>query len=345
MRTEFQCEGPLEFRVIGVKKDQLLKVRKTPKVEGWNKADTIVLKGEADHGLDGLGFQKTVDRNFSFLHHAGNVRIYFLSLSAGNQLLICQKMDVKVLGMVQSVVGVGQLGERILFGYHDEPWLRYKKLEGPLCAVQFVPISNQNRHVQLFSGQKLNQILRVIFYQCQLNIRVAAVKFRESVADHPADHTGGADDKFVSCGIYFMVESILEDVDEEIAERIVRRAIQRYGLDCGEQVRKKVETMGLPVTLKNYRLGKDLPSLGWEKESVPLEDPNAVASQVNFCPLADRWKKLGFEKWGRIYCCIDQAKYRSYSDQLTCYHDKNQLDGDSYCVVRVVSGPPQEEGR
>lgn len=142
---------------------------------------------------------------------------------------------------------------------------------------------------------------------------------------------------------YFMVNSILEDVDEETAERIVRRAIQKYGLDCGELARKKVEALGLPATLQNYRKGKDLPSLGWERTPLPLDSPDETASRVTFCPLADRWKKLGFEKWGRMYCYIDQAKYSGYSSRLTCCHDKNQLDGDDCCIVRIISEPPREE--
>lgn len=140
---------------------------------------------------------------------------------------------------------------------------------------------------------------------------------------------------------YFMVNSILEDVDEQTAEQIVRRAIEQYGLNCGELARRKVEALGLPATLQNYKKGKDLPSLGWEKHPLALNVPGEVASEVTFCPLASQWKELGFEKWGRMYCCIDQAKYRGYCSQLTCFHDKNQLDGDDCCIVRIVTG--QEE--
>ncbi|MDY3282519.1 L-2-amino-thiazoline-4-carboxylic acid hydrolase [Dysosmobacter sp.] len=142
---------------------------------------------------------------------------------------------------------------------------------------------------------------------------------------------------------YFMVKSILQENDEETTERIVRRAIEEYGLDCGRRARKKVTELGEPITLQNYRLGKDLPSVGWEKKKIDTGSENVKASEVSYCPFAQHWKELGFEKWGRMYCYVDQAKYRGYCDGMTCYHDKNLLDGDDCCIVRIVTEPSAEE--
>ncbi len=146
---------------------------------------------------------------------------------------------------------------------------------------------------------------------------------------------------------YFMVNSMLEETDEETTERVVRRAILNYGLDCGKNAKEKVSSMNLPITLPNYALGKDLPSLGWESKKLDLGKAGVKASEISFCPLASKWKQLGFERWGRMYCYVDQAKYRGYCDQMTCYHDKNLLDGDECCVVRIVdeSVPQPEEGK
>ncbi len=142
---------------------------------------------------------------------------------------------------------------------------------------------------------------------------------------------------------YFMIKSMLEELPEESVERIVRRAIDNYGQDCGNLAQEKVKAMDLPLILKNYALANDLPSIGWEKKRVETGDDNVKVTEVRYCPLAVKWKELDFEKWGRIYCYVDQAKYSGYNNALTCYHDKNVLDGDDFCVVRIVKDE-QENG-
>jgi len=134
---------------------------------------------------------------------------------------------------------------------------------------------------------------------------------------------------------YHMVQSIREEIGDEKAEEVVRRAILNYGNECGQGTRAKVEALGKEPTLANYALGKDLPSVGWQRTKCEGLPENERASCVTFCPFAAKWKEYGFEKWGRMYCHIDQAKYRSYNENLVCIHDKNQLDGDECCIVRI----------
>lgn len=46
-------------------------------------------------------------------------------------------------------------------------------------------------------------------------------------------------------------------------------------------------------------------------------------------------EKSTFWKIGYIYCYVDQAKYEGYNKELKCFHDKNVLDGDDCCIIRV----------
>ncbi|HHV42501.1 MAG TPA: L-2-amino-thiazoline-4-carboxylic acid hydrolase [Clostridiaceae bacterium] len=124
---------------------------------------------------------------------------------------------------------------------------------------------------------------------------------------------------------YRMVKNIIAEVGEERAEELVKKIIWEYGTDCGLNARKHVESLGEEAKLENFHLGNDLPSVGWT-----LED-----DRILYCPFADTWKKLDFEKWGRLYCFVDQAKYEGYNPDLRCFHDKNVLDGDDYCIIRV----------
>ena len=59
---------------------------------------------------------------------------------------------------------------------------------------------------------------------------------------------------------------------------------------------------------------------------------------VHVCHLAEVWKELGAPELGRLYCFVDQAKYKAYNPDLECVHVKNVLDGDPYCELAVRTG-------
>lgn len=133
---------------------------------------------------------------------------------------------------------------------------------------------------------------------------------------------------------YYFVNNLIEELGEVRAENIVKKVIYEYGLQCGINVREKVLGLNKEITIENYALGQDLPSVGWEKEKIDKENPEA--REITYCPFAETWKKLDFEKWGRLYCYVDQAKYEGYDSSMKCFHDKNTLDGDDSCIIRVV---------
>ncbi|NLW22934.1 MAG: L-2-amino-thiazoline-4-carboxylic acid hydrolase [Tissierellia bacterium] len=132
---------------------------------------------------------------------------------------------------------------------------------------------------------------------------------------------------------YHFVNNLIEEFGEEKTEEIVKKVIYQYGLHCGTNVREKVLSLNKETTLENYALGQDLPSVGWEKRELDTQNPEA--REITYCPFADTWKKLNFEKWGRLYCYVDQAKYEGYNSSFKCYHDKNTLDGEDSCIIRV----------
>ncbi len=127
---------------------------------------------------------------------------------------------------------------------------------------------------------------------------------------------------------------------------MTEKAILEYGRLAAEAVTQKLEEQGLAPTLANYRLGKDLPSMGWDYGPIgmPPEKPHGKISKVTRCPLAEVWKSLGEEglRLGRYYCWVDQAKYAAYGKGYRCLHDKNTMDGDDCCVIRVELEAPEE---
>ena len=70
-----------------------------------------------------------------------------------------------------------------------------------------------------------------------------------------------------------------------------------------------------------------------------IDQPPERRPIATYCPLAAVWKELHAEDLGRMYCCVDQAKYHGYNPAFKFTHSKNVLDGDEYCEF-LVEAPP-----
>ena len=136
---------------------------------------------------------------------------------------------------------------------------------------------------------------------------------------------------------YAFVKKMAEELGEEHAIEITKAAINEYGSITGQEAERKVRELKFAPVIANYAKGKDLPSRGWKKgpQELAPDQPAGKAHRVDYCPFASAWKKLGFERLGRYYCYVDQAKYAAYGKGYKCVHDKNLCDGDECCIIRV----------
>jgi len=146
---------------------------------------------------------------------------------------------------------------------------------------------------------------------------------------------------------YYFATTLVDELGDARAQRLIAEAIARYGEHCGRAVREGVEALGLPPTAENYGTVADLPSVGWEFATV--HDKDGHESRVcTFCPLADVFQELGASELGRLYCHVDQAKYRAYNPDYEFIHRRNVLDGDDYCEFEVrkrADAPPPQDAR
>jgi hypothetical protein len=142
---------------------------------------------------------------------------------------------------------------------------------------------------------------------------------------------------------YAFAKTLVDEFGEEQGRAIASKAIEKYGSIVAEIAQKNLETQGLEPILENY---KDLPSWGWDFVPVelPPEKPYGFSNKLENCPLANVWKNFGkdAESLGRIYCYVDQAKYGAFGKGYRCIHDKNILDGDEYCIIRVELDGPED---
>lgn len=132
---------------------------------------------------------------------------------------------------------------------------------------------------------------------------------------------------------HYFVTTLIEHLGEEKAKALTSEAIQRYGEHIGRRVRQGVEEMGLTNDVENYGKYPDLPSVGWE--GMTTETEHGPRMRVVYCPLAAVWKELDAEELGRMYCYVDQAKYRAFNPQAALIHTCNVLDGDAYCEFDI----------
>ncbi len=136
---------------------------------------------------------------------------------------------------------------------------------------------------------------------------------------------------------------LTEKFGEETAEKLLAEIIDSFGTDCGRQARETVEAMGLENDLVNHALARDLPLGVFDSRLTVSGDPDKKINEVRYCPYAAEFQRIGCEKWGRMYCEIDHAKYRAYNSAYVCSHDKNILDGDDCCVIRVEKEKTDEK--
>lgn len=92
---------------------------------------------------------------------------------------------------------------------------------------------------------------------------------------------------------------LTEQLGKERAKALLKEAIWRYGAECGETVRRKVQAMGLPLILDNYGQVPDLPRFGWD--TVASDEGGVSGPRVNYCPLASVWLEKGSTELGRVY--------------------------------------------
>lgn len=128
-----------------------------------------------------------------------------------------------------------------------------------------------------------------------------------------------------------MCQTLKAELGDQAGLALAEKTADRYGEMIGLASKEKAEAAGLDLTIENYQ--EDLPSLGFEGHPVSVKPR---INQVDNCPLALTWKELGCEEDGRIYCRVDQAKFKAYNPELVCTHDVHIIrDKTDHCQVAV----------
>ncbi len=136
---------------------------------------------------------------------------------------------------------------------------------------------------------------------------------------------------------YLFAKKLVARYGDEGRE-LVREVIWEFGRVRGESVRERVQALGLPLTPNNYGKAPDLPSIGWQRETV-VSNAGQHHTRITYCPFAEMWKELGSEakELGRIFCEVDPAKYQAFNPDLAFTRPESMLEGGACCDM-IVTG-------
>ena len=79
---------------------------------------------------------------------------------------------------------------------------------------------------------------------------------------------------------YAFAKTLSEMLSAEEADHLTRMAIEEYGRLAAASVTEHLEEQGKPVTLMNFRYGKDLPSVGWEYTPIAMPEDKPAEVQA-----------------------------------------------------------------
>jgi hypothetical protein len=140
----------------------------------------------------------------------------------------------------------------------------------------------------------------------------------------------------LACLHYAFAKTLVDELGDEKGKQMAMNAIKLYSRMIGEEVRDKARAKGLDTSPQNY--GEDLPQYGMHEGREVLQVGAQRRTRAFGCVMGKVWRDMGPEaaKLGRIYCCVDPAKYMAYNPNFKLIHYKALPDGDDYCELGVV---------
>lgn len=140
--------------------------------------------------------------------------------------------------------------------------------------------------------------------------------------------------------------TLIAELGKNQGTQLCSCAIKAYGKLVGNEVRKRVLELGLPLTPGNYGIGKSrsLPSFGVHEERETVKIGGEKRIRAYGCALAKVWQDQKEQELGRLYCYVDPAKYMAYNPDYKLVHTKTLPDGDSYCEFCIRRTTAEERG-
>lgn len=129
---------------------------------------------------------------------------------------------------------------------------------------------------------------------------------------------------------YHLTKAIVEDYGPGAATTI-QKAVERFGLERGANIARKVKEAGEALTIENLDKFYDMPIVaGWDPQR-DYDAQHRKHSITKSCTFAEVWKQKEWAEIGHIYCEVDLAIREGYSDKVNYIPTSNILKGDEFC--------------
>ncbi len=131
----------------------------------------------------------------------------------------------------------------------------------------------------------------------------------------------------------FVQESVAV-LGESEGKKLVERVVARFGEERGRRIREEVLRHVRELTHETLAEHYDLP-LHFAWKAIKREN----GSDITYCPMCEEWKEKGMVEEGELYCAIDFAIARGFSENLTFSRSATLMQGDSCCCHRYGETP------
>jgi hypothetical protein len=140
---------------------------------------------------------------------------------------------------------------------------------------------------------------------------------------------------------YAFAKTLVDELGDDKGRQMVMNAIKLYGVMVGEEVKGDARAQGLDTSPENY--GRDLPMYGMHERTEVVREGDKEGKRVHGCVMGQKWRDLGADDLGRLYCYVDPCKYMAYNPDFKLVHRKALPDGNEYCEMIVE--PTTEQDR
>jgi hypothetical protein len=138
--------------------------------------------------------------------------------------------------------------------------------------------------------------------------------------------------EFIANLLVHIATSVTESFGHDAGEKAIRKGLRAFGIERGRKIREKVQSLGLETSIDSFTKHYDFPLFPAFRGTREIGENRKVA-EIEFCPLANYWKKAGFSKIGLLYCEeVDDGIREGFDPALKHENPENPLKGGKNCV-------------
>ena len=133
-----------------------------------------------------------------------------------------------------------------------------------------------------------------------------------------------------------VAKPIMERLGPEEGKALMVEAIKDFGLQRGRRIAERVQSLGLPLTFKNWLIYGDIDS-GKNFQAEPSVEDGDLFVRVHNCTFYNAAEAWQLGDMAHLYCHnVDYAILEGYNPQIKLILEERQATGKDYCLFRYI---------